>query len=115
MWNRSAGGGSVLMLKQRAYGEIYNDVDDAVVNVFRVMRDPDQAAELRRRLELTPFARSEFKAAYGDPVDQLDAAYKMIVRSFMGFGSASMTRKHHTGFRFNSNRAGTTPAHDWMN
>jgi len=108
------GAASVLMLKQRSYGEVYNDRDEAVVNVFRVLRDRDTAAELKRRLELTPFARAELKAAYADPVDEIDAAHKMIVRAFMGFGSASMTREHMTGFRFNSNRAGTTPAQDWM-
>lgn len=107
------GAASVLMLKERAYGEVYNDMDDAVVNVFRVLRDPESAAELKRRLELTPFARTEMRAAYKDPADDIDAAHKMIVRAFMGFGSASMTRMHVTGFRFNSNRAGTTPAQDW--
>jgi DNA adenine methylase len=109
------GAASVLLRKPRSYGEVYNDLDDEVVNVFRALRDPALAVELARRLALTPFARTEFKAAYTDPTDDLDRAYKMIVRSFMGFGSASMTRKHYTGFRSNSNRAGTTPAQDWGN
>jgi DNA adenine methylase len=103
------------MLKPRCHGEVYNDRDEDVVNVFRVLRDPASAAELRRRLELTPFARAEFKAAYSAPVDDIDRALKMIVRAFMGFGSASMTRMHVTGFRFNANRSGTTPATDWAN
>jgi DNA adenine methylase len=109
------GAASVLMLKPRSYGEVYNDRDDEVVNIFRVLRDPASAAELRRRLELTPFARTEFKAAYKEATDDIDRAHKMIIRAFMGFGSASMTRKHYTGFRFNSNRSGTTPATDWTN
>lgn len=107
------GAASVLMLKPRSHGEVYNDLDDEVVNVFRVLRDPAMGPELRRRLELTPFAREEFRDAYGEPKDQLDRAHKMMIRAFMGFGSASMTRKHITGFRFNSNRSGTTPASDW--
>jgi len=109
------GAASVLLQKPRSYGEVYNDLDDGVVNVFRVLRDPTTAAELCRRINLTPFAREEFKAAYGDPVDEIDAAHKMIIRSFMGFGSASMTRMHITGFRSNSNRSGTNPSQDWAN
>lgn len=107
------GGASVLMRKPRSYGEVYNDLDHEVVNVFRVLQDPVRAEALRRRLELTPFARGEFKRAYESASDDVDAAAKMIVRAFMGFGSAAMTRMHITGFRSNSSRAGTTPAQDW--
>lgn len=109
------GAASVLLRKPRSYGEVYNDLDGEVVNVFRILRDPATAHELRRRLELTAFAREEFKAAYDDPTDDIDRAHKMITRAFMGFGSASMTRTHMTGFRSSSNRSGTTPATDWAN
>lgn len=113
MSNLSGGGASVLMRKPRSYGEVYNDLDHEVVNVFRVLQDPVRAEALRRRLDLTPFARVEFKRSYEPATDDVDAAAKMIVRAFMGFGSASMTRMHITGFRSNSNRSGTTPAQDW--
>src|SRR3954464_11961798 len=55
------GGGSVLMQKPRSYGEVYNDVWDTVVNVFKVLRDPVKAAELERLIRLTPFSRTEFE------------------------------------------------------
>lgn len=107
------GAASVLIRKPRAYGEVYNDMDGEVVNVFRVLQDAAKAELLRRRLTLTPFARAEFEDAYLEPTDDVDAAAKMITRAYMGFGSASMTRMHITGFRSNCNRAGTTPAQDW--
>lgn len=93
------GAASVLLLKDRAGAECYNDLDGNVVNLFRVLRDVDRAAELKRRVELTPFAREEFDWSYEVPTDEIDAAHKMIVRSFMGHGSDSATRSCRTGFR----------------
>jgi DNA adenine methylase len=108
------GAASVLMQKPRSYAEIYNDKWSEVVNVFRVLRDPESASELRRRIELTPFAREEFEVS-GYTDDPIEAARRSIFRSFSGFGSASTNSEHKTGFRANSNRSGTTPAHDWVN
>ena len=106
------GAASVLLRKKRSYAEVYNDLDGEIVNLFRVLRNPSQARELMRVVELTPFARSEFEESYlahGDPVEQ---ARRTMLRSFAGFGSA-MAQTHATGFRDNTTRAGTTPAHDW--
>lgn len=106
------GAASVLMRKPRSYAEVYNDLDDDVVNLFRVLRSED-AARLIDLLRLTPFAGSEFFAAY-DPTDcSVERARRLIVRSFMGFGSNATHKK--SGFRSNSNRSGTTPSHDWVN
>ena len=109
------GGASVLMRKPRSYGEVYNDQWGDVVNVFRVLRDPDAAAKLQHLLELTPFARDEFVGAYANTGDPIEDARRTILRSFAGFGSGSVNSQHPTGFRANSNRSGTTPAHDWVN
>ena len=106
------GAASVLMQKPRSYAEVYNDLDGEIVNVFKVLRNPTQARELLRLLQLTPYAREEFYLSYlidGDPIEQ---ARRTIARSFMGFGSAAATG-YQTGFRSNCNRSGTTPAHDW--
>lgn len=106
------GGGSVLMRKTRSYAEVYNDLDGEIVNVFRVVRD--HGDELRRALELTPFARDEFLLSYEPSDDPVEQARRTITRSFMGFGSAAVCGQA-SGFRSNSNRSGTTPAHDWGN
>jgi DNA adenine methylase len=107
------GGASVLMRKPRSYGECYNDLDDQIVNVFRVLRDDRDAEELRRRLELTPYSRQELYNAYGLSTDPIERARHTIIRSFQGFGSDSTNGSWSTGFRAWSNRSGTTPAHDW--
>ncbi|NBB87719.1 MAG: DNA adenine methylase [Bacteroidetes bacterium] len=108
------GGASVLLRKPRTYSEAYNDLDECVVNLFRVLRCPQQKDELLRRLEATPYSRAEFEAAYEVSDDPVDEARRLIVRSHMGFGSASYNREHTTGFRSNASRSGTSPAHDWV-
>lgn len=106
------GGGSVLLQKARSYAEIYNDLDGEIVNLFQVARNHGE--QLAQLCELTPFARSEFEESYAPNGDPLEQARLTLVRSFMGFGSASVS-KQISGFRANSNRSGTTPARDWMN
>lgn len=106
------GAASVLMRKPRAYAEVYNDLDGDVVNLFQVLRS-EFASELVKAVRLTPFARDEFKCAYEHCAEPVERARRLIIRSFMGFGSNGHTKK--TGFRSNSNRSGTTPARDWAN
>ena len=108
------GGASVLLRKARSYSEVYNDLDGEIVNVFRVLRDPEAGTELKRQLLLTPFAHEEFDLSYEACPDPMEQARRTIARSFMGFGSAAASG-NNTGFRANSNRSGTTPAHDWAN
>lgn len=100
------------MRKPRSYAEVWNDLDGDAVNIFQVLRS-SRAQELVDRLRLTPFARSEFVEAYQHSDDPVERARRLVIRSFMGFGSNGHARS--TGFRSNSNRSGTTPAHDWVN
>lgn len=113
------GAASVLLRKDRAYAEVYNDLDDQVVNLFRMLRDPASSVRLEQLLALTPFARAEFVPAWDAVDDPVEAARRLVVRSFMGFGSnahSDMGKGHKTtGFRANSNRSGSTPAKDWEN
>lgn len=109
------GAGSVLLRKPRSYAEVYNDMDGEVVNLFRVLRDPALAERLRRQVELTPFAREEFAVSYIPDADPIEQARRTLVRAFMGFGSSAHNSSKATGFRANSNRPVTTPAHDWAN
>lgn len=106
------GAASVLMRKPRTYAEIYNDLDQDVVNLFRVLRS-SASDKLIANLRLTPFCDLEFAAAYEDADCDIERARRLIVRSFQGFGSNGSHKR--TGFRSNSNRSGTTPAHDWVN
>lgn len=55
-----AGGLSVLLAKPRSTFEIVNDLDDDIVNFWRVLRDRHE--ELERVCALTPYARAEHAA-----------------------------------------------------
>jgi DNA adenine methylase len=120
------GAASVLMKKPRVYAEVYNELDGEVVNVFRVLQDPVTAARLEELVRLTPFARAEFLVAYHPTDDPVERARRTLIKSFMGFGSSAIHGRSRgmrtaatvyttpaTGFRANSERSGTTPAHDW--
>lgn len=110
------GAGSVLMRKPRSYAEVYNDLDGDIVNLFRVLQDPILMRQLERKLRLTPFAREEFDLTYRPTSVRIERARRLIIRAYMGFGSdGHNTSLGKTGFRSNSNRSGTTPAHDWAN
>ena len=105
------GAGSVLLRKEPCYSEVYNDIDGEVVSFFRILRE--RGPELQEALRLTPYARSEYVAAQKPTDDALESARRLVIRSFMGYGSDSI--KGGSGFRANANRNGTVPAHDWKN
>lgn len=94
-----SGAGSVLMRKRPLPAEVLNDLDDEVVNLFRVLRCPNQAALLRELVELTPWARTEFVSAYEPTEDPVERARRLLVRAFMGRGSVGACRAARTGFR----------------
>lgn len=97
------GAASVLMRKPRSYAEIYNDKWDDIVDVFRVLREPTLARELQYKLRLTPFSRKEFMECTENNINNtmnlVEKARLTILRSFAGFGSASINAKYATGFR----------------
>lgn len=109
------GAASVLLLKEPCAAECYNDLDDRIVRFFRVLRDPTASAELQRRVALTPYARRTLEWSFGEPEDEVDAAHRLVVRSFMGHGSDSATRTSRTGFRARLTEGRGLPSHEWSN
>jgi DNA adenine methylase len=113
------GGASVLMRKPPVYAEIYNDLDEEIVNLFRVARD--RGEELVRVVELTPYSRADFEESFTPTDDPLERARRTAIRSFMGFGG-NLTRPNRdqspqrTGFRnYSSTNRRSIPAGDWRN
>lgn len=107
------GAASVLLQKPRAFSEVYNDLNGDAVTLFRVLRNPLQARRLERLLRLTPFSRAEYLEAFRPVRCRVEKARRLVIRSFMGFAATSCNTDKQTGFRSNTTRRGTTPAHDW--
>lgn len=109
------GGASVLMRKDRSRTEIYNDLDEEIVNVFRVLRNKRNAVYLEKALRLTLFSRSEFNLAYKKATTHIERARRTIVRSFMSHGGDGTTRKHRSGFRSKTFESNRDASKDWQN
>jgi len=93
------GGAGVLLNKPRSKVEVYNDLDGEVVSFFRVLRDPEQSAELVRRLKLTPFARAEYEDVWSTKgKDAVDRAWRYFMQACTGIGTKGVTGKK-PGFR----------------
>lgn len=107
------GAAGVLIQKPRSYAEVYNDLDGDIVNLFRVLRDPDRRARLVEQIELTPYHREEFEGAWLPTDDDVERARRLCVRASMGFGSAGAT-KGRTGFRTDTRRSYGTAQHVWV-
>ena len=106
------GAAGVLLQKPRSYAEVYNDLDSEVVNLFRVLRDPELNQRLQEVCALTPYSRDEFRAAQEATADPVERARRMVVRACMGFGTASCIGGD-SGFRHDSKRKYATPSHLW--
>lgn len=93
------GAAGVLLNKAPSPLEVYNDLNSDAVNFFTVLRDKEKAAELIRRLRLTPYAREEYDNAYMPPEgDDIERARALIVRAGMGIGSLGAISLRPMGF-----------------
>lgn len=111
-----AGVASVLLRKPRVKCEVINDLNEDVVNLFKVLRMPVLAAEFRRMVALTPYSRAELEECWdtdtGSRAGMLERARRFVVRATMSHGSKGSIQLVRGGFR--SKRAGeVSPAVDW--
>ncbi|MBL1241885.1 MAG: DNA adenine methylase [OCS116 cluster bacterium] len=103
------GAASVLLKKPRSYAEVINDLNDQVVNLFKVLQDPDLSYSLINRIQMTPYARLSFDDAKAYSQRPVKNALNFLIRSHMGYNTAAK----NTGFRSNTSRKCSIPAHNW--
>jgi DNA adenine methylase len=88
------GSGALLFAKHPSPIEVYNDLDSGLVHFFRVLRNPEQAKQLKLLLELTPYAREEYCDAmqsWKDCADPVEKARQWFVIASMSFAGRFAT------------------------
>lgn len=91
-----AGAASVLIRKEPANCEVYNDLNGLVVNFFKTLRErPD---DLVRAIALTPYSRAEYLQASVVTDNALENARRFAVWCWMGRGRGGVVEVG--GWRF---------------
>lgn len=103
-----AGSLAVLFNKPRSHIETVNDMEDEIVNFFKVLRDyPDL---LIRIVTMTPYSRSEYKRSYESADNEIERARRFCVRCWMGFGCGNL---YQNGFKTGQQTKSPNPAKAW--
>jgi DNA adenine methylase len=100
------GAASVLLRKPRAEVEVYNDLDDEIVGIFRILRDSAQCRELIRSLRRTPYSRRELERAFEPSAEPLERARRAIVRCHMAFHHSAIFSARKFDFYASGHRSG---------
>lgn len=108
------GAASVLLRKPRSKVEVYNDADEEIVGIFRVLADPARCRALFRLLRRTPYARREFEQAFRAADDPLIRAQRAIVRAYMSFHHGALfDPKKKTFANAKHRKGGDSRAGEW--
>jgi DNA adenine methylase len=107
------GAASVLLRKDPARYEVYNDLDGALVTFFRVLRE--QPTALIAAIEGTPFARAEIDLACAPApadLDDVERARRVYVRAWQG--RHGLPARGQMGWRFErAATRGRSVVDDW--
>lgn len=96
------GGSGVVMINKLPHpSETYNDTDGELVNLFRVIRDPDGVVHLWWELINTPVSREEFADSIDEskrfsPENPVKRAARFVVRCRQRFGGGQTGLKRDT-------------------
>lgn len=81
------GSASVLLRKDPAKLEVYNDLDSEVVTFFRMLRTRPE--DLEYLLVNTPYSFEEYEQSFEPSDDDLEIARRFMVRMWMGYAGVS--------------------------
>jgi len=110
------GAASILLRKPRSRIEVYNDLDEDIVGIFRIVQDPTMCQTLMRRLRRTPYSRREFEMAFQASADPIIRAQRAIVRAYQSFHHEALFNPKKTTFADAKHRSGShSKAREWAN
>jgi len=103
------GGASVLLNKPPVKVEVYNDLDSRLIDLFSVLRNPQQSEALSEQLALTPFSELEYYRACDEPmpIEPIERARRTFVMFRFCFGGTG-TRGTKTGFSYGKVQSNAT-------
>lgn len=84
------GGGSILFAKEEKPHEIYNDLEQNVYSLFKVLSNPEQFEQFKAKCDLAYFSQQlwrEFKEELKGELDIVDRAFKFFYVCRTSFGS----------------------------
>jgi DNA adenine methylase len=87
------GSGIVLLNKQPHESEVYNDKNNDLANLFRVLRCSDLSVHLWWELFNTPVSRTEFAESSRTQDDPVKAAASFVVRCRQRIGGARPAKR----------------------
>jgi DNA adenine methylase len=112
-----SGAASVLLHKKPTSIEVLNDRHQRLINLFRLLRDANQARRLLEQIRLTPYAEAEYHACResADPDNSLEDARRFLVLGWQGHGStaASGSGRRLTGWRRGDRGGLANDAREW--
>lgn len=107
------GAASVMMRKPRSTVEVYNDLDEEISGIFKVLQDPLQCQALVRRLKRTPYSRIEFETAFIRSDDPVIRAQRAIIRAYQSFHHSALFDPKKTTFADARHKTGGAKSHEW--
>jgi DNA adenine methylase len=82
---------NVLLVKEPSKLETYNDLNDDIVNFFRVLRDRPE--DLIHKIKLTPWSRTEFMNCIEESEDPVENARRLFFRLWMSLAGGMVKNK----------------------
>lgn len=97
------GSGAVILARKQSNTDVYNDIDESLVNFFQVLQNAKQRKLLLDRLEYTLYARAELDVALdirdnADKHDKIDRAWSFFVCCNQLFGANILHQRGSWGY-----------------